>query len=271
MRSVLKNPGWAVLPLAIGLCFASLSRLAAADAPLSAAEIISKAVARAERPNTPSEQPDYTYTKLTVTEELDSAGHVKERQEKVYQVSFRGGSSSLKLLEVNGKAPGDADRKKQTENEVNLRQLLGQSKIARADKRENLLCAELIDRYDFKLMGQIAVNGRMAYKLRFHPKAPELPVHHMIDRLLNRLSGTLWIDADEFELARADIYLGSEVNLLGGIIGSLKRLSFTITRTRLPEGIWFSTSSNGDFEGRKLLDSTRIKTRSQSTNFRPLG
>jgi hypothetical protein len=271
MRSVLRVYFGAILAWSIGSSAVSQRCLAAAETGLSASEIINKAVARSERPATASRKSDYTYTKLTVTEELDSAGHVKERQEKVFQVSFRGGSSSLKLIEVNGKVPGDSDRKKQSENELNLRQILGRSKAARADKRENPLTPELINRYDFKLAGQVLVNGRPAYKLRFSPKSPEPAVHQMIDRLLNRLSGTLWIDVEEFELARADINLGSEVNLLGGIVGSLKRLSFTITRTRLPEGIWFSTSSNGDFEGRKLLDSTRIKTRSQSLNFRPLG
>jgi hypothetical protein len=33
------------------------------------------------------------------------------------------------------------------------------------------------------------------------------------------------------------------------------------------EGVWFSTLSNGDFQGRKLLDQTHIKTKSQSVHF----
>jgi hypothetical protein len=41
-------------------------------------------------------------------------------------------------------------------------------------------------------------------------------------------------------------------------------------RTRLADGQWFNVSSNGDFEGRKLLDSTRYKTTSRCVNFRPI-
>jgi len=92
-----------------------------------------------------------------------------------------------------------------------------------------------------------------------------------VDTLLNRISGSVWVDAEEYEIARAEVYLGSEVNLLGGVIGSLKKLAFTMTRSRIAEGLWFDTFSSGDFEGRKLLDSTRIRTRSQASNFRPLG
>jgi len=83
---------------------------------------------------------------------------------------------------------------------------------------------------------------------------------------LNRISGTVWIDAEEFEVARAEIRLRSEVTLLGGVIGSLKKLAYTMTRTRIGDGVWFNTFSSGDFEGRKLLDSMRVKTKSQSTN-----
>jgi hypothetical protein len=269
MRSILFAKLWLVLLLVASLGGFEASLLAA-DSALSADEILRNAVHRAQQTENTGVAA-YTYTKLTVTEELDSAGKVKERKAKVYQVSFRDGSSYLKLIEVNGHAPAEADRKKHTENEINMRQMLGQSKAARGDKRENFMTPELVSRFDFQLVGQSVVNGRPAYKLKFHPKDPEPPVRRIIDRLLNRISGTIWIDVEEFEIARADIYLSSEVNLLGGVVGSLKRLAYTITRTRMPEGIWFSTSSSGDFEGRKLLDSTRIKTKSQSTNFRPLG
>ena len=118
------------------------------------------------------------------------------------------------------------------------------------------------------MVNQKSINGRQSYEISFAPKRPEPPVHHMIDRLLNRISGTIWIDADEFEIARAEIVLGSEVDFLGGVIGSLKKLAYSMTRTRVGEGLWLNTLSTGDFEGRKLIDSMRIKTKSHSSNFR---
>jgi hypothetical protein len=87
---------------------------------------------------------------------------------------------------------------------------------------------------------------------------------------LNRLSGTLWIDAQEFEVARADVSLKSEVKLLGGLVASLKKAGYTMTRTRVAEGIWVNTSSSGNFEGRKLMDDMRIKLKSHSNNFKTL-
>jgi hypothetical protein len=53
---------------------------------------------------------------------------------------------------------------------------------------------------------------------------------------LDRVSSTLWIDAEEFEIARADVQLGSEADILGGVIGCLRKLAYSITRVRLAEG-----------------------------------
>ena len=240
------------------------------EIPLSAEQVIERAVARAQKAESRASQPGYTYTKLTVTEELDASGRVKERKEKVYRVFFQRGATYLKLLSVNGKPPGEADLKKQSENEINARQIVGPSKDGKGEDRENFLTPELVARFKFTLLSQKPINDRQAYEIAFEPKHPAPPVHHLIDRLLNRISGTIWIDAEEFEIARAQISLGSEVDLLGGVIGSLKKLAYTMTRTRVGDGLWFNTLSSGDFEGRKLLDSMRIKTKSQSSNFRPL-
>jgi hypothetical protein len=257
--------------LVLGVGTAALSAAPAAEKALSANEVIQKAVSRAQRAQSEAGKPGYTYTKATVTEELDSSGNVKDRKEKVYQVSFQGGATRVKLIGVNGHAPREADLKKQDENDANARQMLGSAKSGKGDNRENFLTPELVARFDFKVLGQSPINNRPAYQVTFQPKVPEPPVHGVVDRFLNRISGTLWIDVEEFEIARADIQLRSEVNLLGGVIGSLKKLAYTMTRTRVGDGLWFNNFSSGDFEGRKLIDSMRIKTKSQCTNFRMLG
>ena len=269
MKSFWSRIIWSNLPVLLILSGPGYSALRAET--LSASDIIQKAVHRAQGADTRSGKENYTYTKVTLTEELDASGNVKEHKEKVYQVSLQKGSTHVKLVEVNGRAPAAADVKKQSENDLNARQMLGQSKSGQAGSRENFLTPELVARFDFKLIDQTAVNGRAAYQVAFQPKNPEPPVRRIADRLLNRISGTIWIDAEEFEVARADIQLRSEVTLLGGVIGSLKKLAYTMTRTRVSDGVWLNSFSSGDFEGRKLLDSMRIKTKSQSSNFRMLG
>jgi len=238
-----------------------------AQPAMTADQVIQKAVDRGQQ-DQQGYVPDFKYRKLTLTEELDNAGKVKERREKVWEVSYREGLSHATLLKVNGHLPSEEDLKEQTDNQMNVAKILGQAKPAKGDNRENFLTAELAARFNFTLLCQTNLNGRSSYVISFAPKDPALPAHKLVEKLLNQISGTLWIDAQEFEVARAEVTLHSEVNLLGGIIGSLKRLTYTLERTRVADGIWFSTLSTGDFQGRKLLDATHIKTKSQSVNFR---
>ena len=231
----------------------------------SADEIIRRVLERAREMQATTGTPAYTYSKVTITEEMDADGKVKQRKKKIYQVKLQGGATKMKLLEVNGRTPSDQEAREQAENEMNLQKLTGKNQVG---NRDGFLTPELAARFDFELVGKKTIQRRPAYELKFKPKTPEPPVHRLLDRFLNRISGTLFIDTEEFEIAHADISLGSEVNLLGGVAGSLKKLAYSVTRTRVADGIWLNTSSTGDFEGRKLLDWTRVKTRSQSTNFR---
>ncbi|HET7625922.1 MAG TPA: hypothetical protein VFM25_11730 [Verrucomicrobiae bacterium] len=235
---------------------------------MSADEIIQRAATRAQQTNTGA-LPAFNYTKVTLTEELDGSGNIRERKEKVYDASFRDGASHLNLTEVNGHAPTADDRKKQRENASMFQRLLGDSK--KPGDNGSFLTPEIAAHFNYKLLGETNLNGRAAYRISFAPKSPEPPAHDLVDRLLNRVSGTLWIDREEFEIARADVSLESEVNVLGGFAGSLKKLAYTLVRTRIADGVWFNTLSSGVFEGRKLLDSTCIKTKSEATNFRPAG
>src|SRR5438045_4126393 len=114
------NPGLAGKFVAVSSIAAALlgfcGGASQAATPPSTEEIVQKAVARAEAAQAASNQRDFTYTKVTVIEELDSTGNVKERKEKLYQVLFQGGATHLKLLQVNGHDPAEADMKKMADN-----------------------------------------------------------------------------------------------------------------------------------------------------------
>src|SRR5216684_4151526 len=209
----------------VGVLMAGLAAgpaFARAETALAADDIVRRAVERAESPPSSVARPDYTYTKHTVTDELDAKGHVKGRKEKLYVVLVESGLSYLKLLQVNGQQLSGEQLRKQQEREAAERQKLTDSQPGKkGDNRENFLTAELVERYRFTLLDEQPVNGRRAYRLAFEPKSG-LAVRRLTDRFLNQIAGTVWIDAEEFEIARAKIHLKSEVALWGGMIGTLK-------------------------------------------------
>ncbi len=243
--------------------------LNAAAAPLSPEQIVAKAVERSAAVNKLHARPNYLYDKHTVREDLDRKGALKERTEKRYEVTVDSGMSYLKLIQVNGETLSAAEQKKQNEREIEERRKMTDAKPGqKGDERENFLTTELVSRYQFTLLGEKTINGRNAYVLSFQPKSGELPNHKLTDRFLNQIAGKVWVDAGDFEIARAELHLQSEVALWGGLIGTLRECNYTLERTRLDDGSWFNHFSHGYFEGRKLFEPMAIRTRSESQNFR---
>jgi len=258
-----------VLSIALILSISLAPNVVRAEKSLTADEVITKAVAHAQSETHTGPQ-NYAYTKVTVADEIDGSGKVKDHKEKLYQVRFQEGITTAKLISVNGRYPESSDLKKVSENESNFGKMTGHGKRARTDDGGSFLTSELAARFSYRLAGQETINGRLAYQIAFQPASPEPPVHNLVDRLLNRISGSLWIDADEFELVRSDIQLRSEVDFLAGVIGVLRKFDYSMTRTRMADGVWLNTDSSGEFEGRKLLDSKRLKTQTHIKNFHPL-
>ena len=231
---------------------------------LSADEVVRQAVVRNQQ--TASPQTRYFYDKTTVNEEMDDKGRIKERKEKLYQAKVESGWTHFKLVKVDGRQLSAGELRRQEDQEAENRQQFFASKDG-GDNRENFLTPEITSKYTYRLLESQVVRGRPAYVIAFQPRAG-LPVRKIADRLLNSVSGQVWIDQADFEIARAEVHLKNELSLWGGLVGVLRKLDFALERSRLEDGSWFAVASQGDFQGRKLWDSTHVKTRSECNNFR---
>jgi hypothetical protein len=245
-----------------------LSATATGD-ELTAEQIIKKTLDRAKAIRTANKQNGYSYTKMSVTEEFDNKGKVTDKKEKVLE--FEAGYGRLSTLKLNGRAVTGAEFRKLDQAAIHARQEVTDSKSDRRDDNwEKYLTPELMAKYSFKLIGHDSINGRSAYVVGFEPASDNLPTERLIDRLTNRLGGKIWVDEEDFEIARAQVALRSEVNLWRGVLGNLRKCNFTVERSRVDDQVWFNTLTNGEFEGRKLLEPTHVRTRSESSNFRKI-
>ncbi len=271
MKRIICN--WNTLVLWVVLGVLTGEGVARGDTPLTAAEIIRRTVERSETAEEREAASNYQFRKRTVTEELDGKGRVTTRKEKLYDVLVQAGQSKEKLVEVNGKALPPRELKKQADHDAAERAKYSKEKPAKKHKgqpKEKLATEELTARYHFTRLADETVNGRVTLVLAFEPKSGKLPEHELTDRFLNQMEGKVWIDAEEFELARADIHLRAEITLWGGVLGKLRRCEFSFSQMREADGIWVEAASNGVFEGRKLLESMTIKSKTEVSDFRPL-
>ena len=255
------------LCIVVSLCATGIAFAAPSSGDLSADEIVQQAVKRAQWAGDSNPQKEYNYEKTSIIEELDGQGRVKSRKEKLLQ--FQAGVGTLKELKVNGKTATLPEVKKQEAQTTSDRQHLTQKNTARRDDNWcQYLTRELTARYNFSLVGQENIGSRAAYVLKFEPKSDHLPVKEITDRLINRLAGKIWIDAGQFEVAKAEIRLLDEVTMWGGVLGAMKKLYFNVERAPIDQNVWVNQATKVELEGRKLFDTMRMRIKSESGNFR---
>jgi hypothetical protein len=238
-------------------------------------ETMRKVVARSQR--APEEQSPalYRFSKNTVTEEFDARGGLKDRQEKVEQVIFKAGEFFRKSIRHEGKTVLDEQLGSDADGFLPDGLMPGDAQFdeyGRSKRGDYLqfLTPELIARYDFKVEQRLEMNQRPTLEISFRPKEKRLPARTMIERIYNEITGTLWIDEEDFEVARAYFVLQSEVPFLGGIAGVLRSGEIKVRRIRMDDGVWFNHVTDGDIRGRKLLESKRVKISSTSGHFQKM-
>ncbi len=255
----------------VGRCFLAVLLLGtparAAAGTLTADEIAQRMVKQASVTSTSNRRADYSYGKVSVTEHVDDEGKVTKRKEKV--IRFQNGKGIVQQIKVDGRmlSPEElrAEQKEIAEQDAKMTQSSSMSR--RSDNWEQLLTPELMSRYAFRLAGEESLKGRRAYILMFRPRSQDLPENQLTDRVVNQLTGKLWVDAQDFEIAQADMWLLEDVTMWGGLLGSLRKFDYHVERVRLEDGVWANQLTRGEFRGRKLFGSMFVRTRSECKDF----
>jgi len=113
--------------------------------------------------------------------------------------------------------------------------------------------SNLVSRFQFKLFGRETVNGRSTLALDFQPAGNNLPVHSYKDYFINKAAGRVWVDEADYAIAKADLHLTQQVNVLGGLAGAVWKFTYSFERIRTPEGFWFARHVDWHLEGREVI------------------
>ena len=227
---------WLALSVAGQLAIIAEPTLRSPDLP-SADDVLRRLVERSQTPEGAEKRVTYVCTKQTVTEDFDNAGHLTNRKVKIGQSRSapRGNNSANKWGSENGVS----------------------------------LDGNLLGRYQSTVVGRETLNGRPAIVLNFVPRQPAPPIHRLQDRLLNRAMGTVWIDEQDYDLAKADLCLSEPVSF--GILGAVDALTFSFERARAEDGSWLTRWTEAVFKVRKFLTRIQSRKRVDWTGFKETG
>jgi hypothetical protein len=196
----------------------------------------------------------YTYTRTKITEYKDSDGKVKKREEKTR----------------TSKARGETQRTPQVASRtVNPRGAAQISEKDRAfEKSDFALTDDILNRFDFVVKGRETIAGRSTIVMDFKPKAKDLPEHNIKDKFINRAAGRVWLDEEDFALAKADLFLTEKVSVIGGLVGAVWKFNYKLLRERTSDGLWFARTVNWHLEGREVFAQRIIDYSEQRTDVK---
>lgn len=106
--------------------------------------------------------------------------------------------------------------------------------LEKASKEEPFELLKMLDHYTFKMDGEEMVEGRACWRVRYTPK-PGMPFRNREEKVLNHVSGTLWIKQDDASLMRNRGKLMKPVSV-AWFFATLGDLEFSYDSMELPNG-----------------------------------
>ncbi|HMD32990.1 MAG TPA: hypothetical protein VKG84_13840 [Candidatus Acidoferrales bacterium] len=275
---MLKLSSRPVAPLAFACAALLLSPLATSsglsnnDPPLpSAEEVLHKVLATVTSPGVRSASSQFRSVQHTVIEKTDDKGHLREREDRTYDVGPLAGGVYASLVERNGKSLSPTELADERDRRQRFIESRGTLKFGGGDSDRVPLDPELFDRYRAEVVGREWVSGRPAIVLHFWPRSADLPIRRRQDYVLNKLTGKVWVDEQEWEIVRVDANLTERVRVMLGLVAALDKADLSFEQIRMGDSIYLPLKLSANFEGRKLFSTLHERVEVTWTGQRPAG
>ena len=235
--------------LAVAILLATPVSLPAADtnAPLPTFDSLLQHVlerAKGEGDNDRTFDERYRYTRSKVSEFRNSAGQLKKHD----------ANTSVHVPTAAPPAPATAAKPKPVPEKTEaVSDTHSNVRGQQFKKKDFLLNQDLVNRFEFTMVGRELLNGRPAWMVDFVPANKPLPERNLKERFINQAAGRVWIDAADYSLVKADLHLTQQVNVGWGLIGAVWKFNYGFERERTTDGLWFPHEVHWHLEGREVI------------------
>jgi hypothetical protein len=170
---------------------------------LDASQILGPSVAATER--SWEARGRYTYVERDEDRRLDSQGQVKSENVDITRMILVNGARFEQLMEHNGQPPSATDQRKSDEDLDKLKHETPDEQAARLrkDQESKSFLRDVLEAFDFHLLGEEVVDGRPAYVLQATPH-PGYHAHGKYGKMFSKVEGKLWVDMQDFGWIKVD-------------------------------------------------------------------
>src|SRR5262245_47147560 len=189
----------------------------------------------------------YTCQQREVEKKLGGKGEVKSTEIKTYDVNFYYGQEYSRLVLKDDKPLSEKDKKKEDEKlEKFLSKLRNQSEEERAKheakrKKEReegrAFLRDMVNAYDFTLVGNETVNGADAWVIDATPRKDFHPTQPHAD-ILSKIKGRIWIEKKEYNWVKAEAESIDTISCGLFLVRVHKGSRFSFQQIHLNDEVW---------------------------------
>jgi hypothetical protein len=181
----------------------------------------------------------YIYIERDEDRHLDSLGKVESENVDVTRMILVNGARFEQLMEHNGNLPSVKEQRKSYEDLEKLKHETPDERAARLrkDQENRSFLEEVLQAFDFQLLGQETVGGEPAYVLAATPH-PGYQTHGKYGKMLSKVAGKLWVDKQDFGWVKVDGEVTQSFSM-GLFVARVQRGSHIILeQTCVGDAIW---------------------------------
>lgn len=204
---------------------------------LDAREIVTASIAATER--SWQARSYYAYTERDENRRLDARGQVKSNDVEVSRMILVNGARFEQLMERNGQPPSIEDRRKEDAGLEKLKHETPEQRAMRIskDQENRSFLEELLQAFDFHLIGEEIAGGRPAYVVQATPH-PGYQAHGKYGKMLSKVDGKLWVDKQDFGWIKGDGQVTQSFSM-GLFVARVQRGSqVLLEQTCVGDGVW---------------------------------
>jgi len=221
---------------------------------------------------------NYTFLERSETRELDSGAHVKTRKIMLYDVTMLEGSPYRRLVgkDDHGLSPEEerieqkkladsiAERQKETPAE-HARRIADWEK-KRQREREPL--DEVPDAFDFRIAGEVQIDGRDAWIVEGTPR-PGYRARSSLAKLFPKLRGKLWIDKADYQWIKTEAEVTGDISWGLFVARLSKGARLSVQMTRVNDEVWLPKRIEANASARlALVKKYNIESDTSFSNYR---
>lgn len=192
-------------------------------------------------------------------DKTDSEGQVKSRIVKEYDVFYIGDEQVLHLLARDAK-PLAGDEKKDEDDRFNKKYdelkkkraelAADPKKQAKQEEEDEADLSDFLRAELFTNPRRVTFRGHEAIAFDVNGN-PDFKPKKRIDSVIQKLSGTMWVDERAREIVRLEAHFAESAKIGGGLIGSVQKGSnFVFEQDKINDEVWLPSYIEVHFAGR---------------------